>query len=51
MEGAPRLGWCDFIRPRAAQNVATLLQSLSRESHGFSFDASDVTATPIFADT
>ncbi len=49
--GRTTVGLVRFYSSTAAQNVATLLQSLSRESHGFSFDASDVTATPVFADT
>ncbi len=44
------VGLVRFYSASAAVNVAALLASLSRESHGFSFDASDVTATPIFAD-
>jgi len=34
-----------------AQNVAALLNGLPRnDGHGFSFDASDITATPLFSD-
>ena len=45
------VGLVRFYSSKAAQNVAALRESLSRESHGFSFEASDVTATPLFADT
>ncbi len=44
------VGLVRFYSSGAAHNVAALLKSLSREGHGFSFDASDVMATPIFAD-
>ena len=44
------VGLVRFYSASAAQNVSKLLQSLSRDGgHGFSFDASDITATPIFA--
>jgi hypothetical protein len=33
-----------------AQAVAGLPKSLQRNGHGFTFDAADVTATPIFSD-
>ncbi len=45
------VGLVRFYSTSTAQSIATLLQSLSRGGHGFSFDASDVTATPLFADT
>jgi hypothetical protein len=39
-----------FYASSSAQAVAGLLKSLQRNSHGFAFDAADVTATPIFSD-
>ncbi len=45
------VGLVRFYSTSTAQSIGTLMKSLSREGHGFSFDASDVMATPIFADT
>src|SRR2546422_6233610 len=44
------VGLVRFYSSSAAQKVAKLLKSLSTGGHGFSFDASDITATPVFAD-
>ena len=43
------VGLVRFYSASTAQSVAALLKSLSNTGHGFSFDASDITATPIFA--
>ncbi len=45
------VGLVRFYSAQAAANVGTFLRGLSRGGHGFSFDASDVTASAIFADT
>ena len=44
------VGLVRFYSASAAQNVGTLLKSLQTGGHGFSFDASDITAAPVFAD-
>ncbi len=46
------VGLVRFYSSSAAQGVCEILKNLSSspEGHGFSFDASDVTSTPIFAD-
>jgi predicted regulator of Ras-like GTPase activity (Roadblock/LC7/MglB family) len=46
------VGLVRFYSASTAQSVATLLKSLQTGGggHGFSFDASDITATPVFAD-
>ncbi len=45
------VGLVRFYSNGTAQAVAALLGSLSRTAgHGFSFDASDITQSPIFAD-
>ena len=44
------VGLVRFYSASSAQAVAKLLRSLSTGGHGFSFDASDITATPIFAE-
>ena len=44
------VGLVRFYSATTAQNVSALLQSLSREGHGFSFDASDVSSAQIFVD-
>jgi len=44
------VGLVRFYSSGAALAVGSLLKSLSREGHGFSFDASDITATPVFAE-
>ena len=44
------VGLVRFYSASSAQAVARLLRSLSTGGHGFSFDASDITATPIFAE-
>ncbi|MGZ4982472.1 MAG: roadblock/LC7 domain-containing protein [Chthoniobacterales bacterium] len=45
------VGLVRFYSSATAQKVAGLLKNLSNTGHGFSFDASDITAAPIFADT
>src|SRR6195256_5552322 len=44
------VGLVRFYSTAAAQNVAKLLKSLQRGGHGFQFDASDISAAPIFTD-
>ena len=44
------VGLVRFYSVTTATAVGTLLRSLSREGHGFHFDASDITATPLFAE-
>jgi predicted regulator of Ras-like GTPase activity (Roadblock/LC7/MglB family) len=44
------VGLVRFYSAAAAQGVAAILKSLSRNGHGLEFDASDITAAPIFAD-
>lgn len=44
------VGLVRFYSTGTAQQVADLLKSLQKESHGFSFDASDINAIPIFSD-
>ncbi|MBA3883132.1 MAG: roadblock/LC7 domain-containing protein [Chthoniobacterales bacterium] len=44
------VGLVRFYSSSTAQNVAVLLNGLSRGGHGFSFDASDITSTSLFAD-
>src|SRR5437763_6464687 len=44
------VGLVRFYSTGTAQQVALLLKSLQKGDHGFSFDASDITAAPIFAD-
>lgn len=44
------VGLVRFYSSGAAQAVGSLLRSLPREGHGFSFDACDITSTPVFAD-
>src|SRR5213082_2187273 len=44
------VGLVRFYSTGTAQQVALLLKSLQKDGHGFSFNASDITAAPIFAD-
>jgi predicted regulator of Ras-like GTPase activity (Roadblock/LC7/MglB family) len=44
------VGLVRFYSTGTAQQVALLLKSLQKGNHGFSFNASDITAAPIFAD-
>jgi predicted regulator of Ras-like GTPase activity (Roadblock/LC7/MglB family) len=44
------VGLVRFYSSTTAQAVGSLLRSLSRGGHGFHFDASDITATPLFAE-
>ncbi len=49
--GRTTVGLVRFYSCATAQAVSELMRSLNGEGgHGFSFDAADVTATPIFAD-
>lgn len=44
------VGLVRFYSATTGQSVAALLQSLSREVHGFSFEAADVSSAQIFVD-
>ena len=44
------VGLVRFYSVTTATAVGTLLRSLSRGGHGFHFDASDIMATPVFAE-
>jgi predicted regulator of Ras-like GTPase activity (Roadblock/LC7/MglB family) len=44
------VGLVRFYSVTTGTAVGTLLKSLSREGHGFHFDASDIMATPVFAE-
>jgi predicted regulator of Ras-like GTPase activity (Roadblock/LC7/MglB family) len=44
------VGLVRFYSATTGQNVAALLQSLSGEDHGFSFEAADVSSGQIFVD-
>jgi predicted regulator of Ras-like GTPase activity (Roadblock/LC7/MglB family) len=44
------VGLVRFYSATTGQSVAALLQSLSREGHGFSFEAADVSSGQIFVD-
>jgi predicted regulator of Ras-like GTPase activity (Roadblock/LC7/MglB family) len=44
------VGLVRFYSTGTAQQVAVFLQSLQKGNHGFSFNASDISAAPIFAD-
>lgn len=44
------VGLVRFYSTSAAQQVAQLLKSLQKDGHGFSFDASDISAVPLFTD-
>src|SRR5881275_3186387 len=44
------VGLVRFYSTATAASVATTLKSLQKDNHGFSFNASDITAAPIFAD-
>ena len=49
--GRTTVGLVRFYSAATAQAVSKLLQSLDRNAgHGFSFNASDITAAPIFVD-
>ncbi len=45
------VGLVRFYSASTAQQVAEILKNLPNTGHGFSFDASDITQTPVFADT
>src|ERR1700675_73878 len=45
------VGLVRFHSAAAAQSVAAILKSLRCTNHGFTFDASDISAAPIFADS
>src|SRR6202171_5535002 len=44
------VGLVRFYSTTTAQNVAGVLNLLRRTSHGFSFDAKDISAAPVFVD-
>jgi hypothetical protein len=44
------VGLVRFYSAVTAQNVAAVLKSLRSNAHGFSFDAKDISATPVFVD-
>ena len=44
------VGLVRYYSVAAAQSVAAILKSLRSTNHGFTFDASDISAAPIFAD-
>jgi predicted regulator of Ras-like GTPase activity (Roadblock/LC7/MglB family) len=44
------VGLVRFYSTAAANDVANLLKNLQRGGHGLKFDASDISAAPIFAD-
>ena len=44
------VGLVRFYSTTTAQNVADVLKLLRRTAHGFSFDAKDISATPVFVD-
>ena len=44
------VGLVRFYSTTTAQNVAGVLKLLRRTAHGFSFDAKDISATPVFVD-
>jgi hypothetical protein len=45
------VGLVRFFAAITAQNIAAILKSLQGNESGFSFDASDVSALPVFADS
>jgi len=45
------VGLVRYYSVAAAQSVAAILKSLRHAGHGFTFDASDISAAPIFADS
>lgn len=44
------VGLVRFYSSTTAQNVGTLLRSMQKETHGFTFNAADVCAAPMFAE-
>lgn len=44
------VGLVRFYSATAAQNVAAVLKTLRSNTHGFSFDAKDISAAPVFVD-
>jgi len=44
------VGLVRFYSTATAQQIAQLLQSLHKQNHGFTFDASDISAVPLFSD-
>ena len=44
------VGLVRFYSTATAQNVAAVLKLLRRTDHGLSFDAKDISATPLFVD-
>jgi hypothetical protein len=45
------VGLVRYYSVAAAQSLAAILKSLRCTNHGFTFDASDISAAPIFADS
>src|SRR5436305_11500567 len=45
------VGLVRFYSTGTAQQVAQLLKALQKNAHGFTFDPSDISAMPVFADT
>jgi predicted regulator of Ras-like GTPase activity (Roadblock/LC7/MglB family) len=44
------VGLVRFYSAATAQNVAAVLKTLRSNAHGFSFDAKDISAAPVFVD-
>jgi predicted regulator of Ras-like GTPase activity (Roadblock/LC7/MglB family) len=44
------VGLVRFYSASTAQNLAEVLKALRKTAHGFSFDAKDISAAPVFAD-
>lgn len=44
------VGLVRFYSATTAQNVANVLKALRKDTHGFSFDPKDISATPVFED-
>ena len=44
------VGLVRFYSATTAQNVAAVLKTLRSSAHGFSFDAKDISAAPVFVD-
>jgi predicted regulator of Ras-like GTPase activity (Roadblock/LC7/MglB family) len=44
------VGLVRFYSASSAQSVADVLKALRKSAHGFSFDAKDISAAPVFVD-
>jgi len=44
------VGLVRFYSATTAQNVANVLKTLRSNTHGFSFDAKDISAAPVFGE-